>query len=189
MHKRYVSPNVPSVSSCGTRINYNISDGICLAHVQTAPRSFRIISQQQPLKYKHECYELERRQGLLEIVFSRTRPLSSLEFSQTRVTSKPLTSYPSYLEGAEVTILLGSTDHDLMCLVTFSKGRLLEMKTLLFTFAEVRSWLIEMWDQTNKPDEGNACMNKKGVLNEDKPNTSNSEVQSPCDLITWFQRE
>lgn len=159
-----------------------------MANLQTEPRTTRVIQESSPLTYKDEYYTFRHRNGLLRLEFSRTHPFSSSDPKHKHVTSEPLTACPSYLNGADMTILLGSTDHDLMRIVFISSGKLLEMKTLLFTFAEVRSQLIKKWDLANKSNKGKAYPDKKEVLNNDEPNVSSSGLQSPSDLITWFPR-
>lgn len=97
--------------------------------------------------YKDETYRLLQYEGLLLFVYSRNPLSEDDEVRKIQKRSEPITFYPSYLEHANKTILLGSTDHDLMRVLFVSKERIPEMKTLLWTFAEVRSRLIEKWDQ------------------------------------------
>lgn len=90
-------------------------------------------------------------------------------------------TYPGYVSN---TILLGSTDHDLMRIVFISEGRLLEIRTLLWTFAELRSQLLrksENWEL----EPGKASSDRMVVPAKDMPITSSSENLSPSDLITW----
>lgn len=137
--------------------------------------------------------------GLIRIGFSKAHPPplsdddSDLKNSdqwirETRdesVSSVPLTSYPECIEHAMTTILLGSTDHDLMRIVFVSQNGRLEMKTLLWTFNEVRSRLIDKWEK-RELERGRTSSSKEIVFINDKLDKSPNKDLSPSDLITWY---
>ena len=178
----YRSPII-GFSDCGIRVHLGI---FCMGYLQMEPRPTRRMLDYEDLTYRDESYRMEYLNNEVRIRFSRTRwSVPSGNDDYKHVTSEPLTSYPANLNFCDKAILLGSTNQDLMRIALVSDGRL-EMKTLLWTFAEVRSRLIEKWGQANKLKEGEAFPDKDVVLADDKPNISSSADQSPSDLITWF---
>lgn len=170
-------------SDCGARVNFGI---FCVGYLQMEPRPTRSIEKYKTLTHRDESHRLEEYNEEVRISFSRTRSsVPSDNDDDKHVTSELLTSNIVNLQYSHKAILLGSTNQDLMRVTFVSQGRL-EMKTLQSTFAEVRSRLIEKWEQANKLKEREAFPDKDVVLAHDKPNTSSSEDQSPGDLITWF---
>lgn len=59
-----------------------------------------------------------------------------------------------------------------------------EMRTLLWTFDEMRSRLIDKWEK-RELKRGRSSSNKEIVFTNDKLDKSLNKDLSPSDLITW----